>query len=53
VDHVVTEFGVATLRGLSADARAQALIHIAAPQHQETLQTAWAAMRIASPLHAP
>jgi acyl-CoA hydrolase len=53
VDHVVTEFGVATLRGLSADARAQTLISIAAPQHQDTLRAAWAEMRIASPGHAP
>ncbi|MDR3453420.1 MAG: acetyl-CoA hydrolase/transferase C-terminal domain-containing protein [Rhodoferax sp.] len=40
-DAVVTEHGVAELRGLSLDARAQALIGIAAPEHRNTLAQAW------------
>ncbi len=44
-DAVVTEHGVAELRGLSLDARAQALIAIAAPEHRASLSTAWDAMR--------
>jgi acyl-CoA hydrolase len=44
-DAVVTEHGVAELRGLSLDARAEALIAIAAPEHRDPLQAAWAAMR--------
>lgn len=41
-DAVVTEHGVAELRGLSLDARAQALIAIAAPAHRATLGERWA-----------
>lgn len=41
VDTVVTEHGVAELRGLSLDARAKALIGIAAPEHRNTLAQAW------------
>ena len=44
-DAVVTEYGVAQLRGLSLDARAQALIGIAAPHHRAALATAWDALR--------
>ncbi|CAN0329337.1 unnamed protein product [Phaeothamnion confervicola] len=44
-DAVVTEHGVAELRGLSLDARAQALIGIAAPEHRTALSLAWEAMR--------
>lgn len=44
-DAVVTEHGVAELRGLSLDARAEALIAIAAPEHRDPLQAAWAAMQ--------
>ncbi len=40
-DAVVTEHGVAELRGLSLDARAQALIGIAAPEHRTALAAAW------------
>ena len=40
-DAVVTEHGVAQLRGLSLDARAQALIGIAAPAHRAALAAAW------------
>jgi acyl-CoA hydrolase len=38
VDHVVTEYGVAELRGRSLAARARALISIAAPEHREDLE---------------
>lgn len=40
-DAVVTEHGVAELRGLSLDGRAQALIGIAAPEHRAALAAAW------------
>ncbi|MCE3004353.1 MAG: hypothetical protein LW860_16885 [Xanthomonadaceae bacterium] len=45
VDTVVTEHGVATLRALDVDARAQALIGIADPAHREALRAAWAQAR--------
>lgn len=38
---VVTEYGVADLRGRSLDERAQALIQIAHPVHRASLKTAW------------
>ncbi len=41
-DAVVTEHGVAELRPLSLDQRAQALIAIAAPEHRAALASAWA-----------
>ena len=44
-DVIVTEHGVAQLRELSLDGRAQALIGIAAPQHRAALATAWDEMR--------
>lgn len=44
-DIVVTEFGVAHLRGLSLDARAEAMIAIAAPEDQAALQEAWSSLR--------
>ena len=44
-DAVVTEHGVAELRGLSLDARAQALIAIAAPEQRATLASAWDEIR--------
>ncbi len=40
-DVVVTEHGVAELRGLSLGARAEALIAIAAPEHRPALAAAW------------
>ena len=40
-DYVVTEYGVAALRGRSLHERAQALITIAAPQFRESLARAW------------
>lgn len=40
-DAVVTEHGVAELRGLSLHERAQALIAIAAPDHRAALAAAW------------
>ena len=44
-DLVVTEHGVADLRGAGVDARAAALIAIAAPGHRDRLAEAWAAIR--------
>jgi acyl-CoA hydrolase len=44
-DAVVTEHGVAELRGLDVEARAQALIAIAAPAHQPALADAWREIR--------
>ena len=44
-DTVVTEHGVAELRGLTLDPRAQALITIAAPEHRTALAAAWNAIR--------
>jgi acyl-CoA hydrolase len=44
-DLVVTEHGVADLRGATLDGRAEALIAIAAPEHRERLATQWEAMR--------
>ncbi len=41
-DIVVTEHGTAHLRYLDADARARALIAIAAPEHRDALSAAWA-----------
>jgi 4-hydroxybutyrate CoA-transferase len=43
VDYVVTEHGIAHLYGRSLDARANALIEIAAPEFRETLRAAWRA----------
>lgn len=42
VDLVVTEHGVADLRGKTYPARAEALIEIAAEAHRDALRTAWA-----------
>ena len=50
VDHVVTEFGLAALRGLDEEQRASALIAIAAPSHRAALRRAWDSRHIASPL---
>ncbi|HRE45939.1 MAG TPA: acetyl-CoA hydrolase/transferase C-terminal domain-containing protein, partial [Terricaulis sp.] len=44
-DTIVTEHGVAELRGKSLDARAEALIAIAAPAAREALERAWRALR--------
>ncbi|MTD12490.1 4-hydroxybutyrate CoA-transferase [Nakamurella sp. YIM 132087] len=43
IDHVVTEHGVADLRGRTAEQRAEQLIAIAAPEHRRELSEAWAA----------
>ncbi|MBT2305198.1 hypothetical protein J7E70_32865 [Variovorax paradoxus] len=40
-DAVITEHGIAELRGLSISARAEALISIAHPDHRSHLSTAW------------
>lgn len=44
-DAIVTEHGVAEIRNLSPDARAQALIAIASPEHRPELERAWAQIR--------
>ncbi len=41
IDTVVTEHGVAEVRGLDLNARARALIAIADPAHQDDLERAW------------
>ena len=46
-DAIVTENGSAELRGLGLDARAEALIAIAAPEHRPALAHAWQGMRAA------
>ncbi|MBX3539399.1 MAG: hypothetical protein KF735_17270 [Chelatococcus sp.] len=45
VDVIVTEHGIADLRGRSVPERAEALIAIAAPAHQPDLMTAWRAIQ--------
>ncbi len=45
IDHVVTEHGAASLRGLGVDARAKALIAVAAPEHRASLEAAWHTLR--------
>ena len=47
-DTVVTEHGVAELRRLSLEARAQVLIGIAAPEHRAALGEAWGRVRARS-----
>ena len=44
-DAIATEHGVAQLRGLDIESRAQALIGIAAPAHRAALAEAWQALR--------
>ena len=44
-DLVITEHGVADLRGVSLEGRAAALIAVAAPDHREVLVRAWAEMK--------
>ena len=44
-DTIVTEHGIACLRDLDIDARAEALIAIAAPTHRGTLTDAWRDLR--------
>jgi acyl-CoA hydrolase len=44
-DVVITEHGAAQIRHLPPDARARALIAIAAPEHRDALQAAWHAQR--------
>jgi acyl-CoA hydrolase len=46
VDHVVTEWGVATLRGRTLAERARALIAVADPSHREWLEREAAAQGI-------
>ncbi len=44
-DLIITEHGVADLRGASLEGRAKALIAIAAPEHREGLERGWAELR--------
>jgi acetyl-CoA hydrolase len=44
-DIVVTEHGIAKVRDLAQDARAEALIEIAAPEHRGALMGQWREMR--------
>lgn len=44
-DYIVTEHGIAALRDLDLDARAEALIMLAAPQFRSELADAWKDMR--------
>ena len=44
-DTVVTEHGVAELRGLTLEQRARSLINIAAPEHRAALAAAWDALQ--------
>jgi len=44
-DTVITEHGIASIRDLDIDARAQALICIADPMHRESLAAEWARIR--------
>ena len=46
-DTVITEHGIASIRNLDVDARAEALIGIADPSHRESLATAWSRLRSA------
>ena len=46
-DWVVTEHGAAHIADLDVDARAEALVAIAAPEHRDALARDWAAMRAA------
>ena len=49
IDHVVTEFGIAALRGLDEEQRASALIAIAAPPFRAALRRAWDSRRAGAP----
>lgn len=44
-DCVVTPYGAAQVKGLSGDARARALIAIAAPEHRDALEHDWRTLR--------
>jgi acyl-CoA hydrolase len=48
IDCVVTEHGVADLRRLDVDRRAETLIGIAAPEHRAALASAWSEIRAAA-----
>jgi acyl-CoA hydrolase len=45
IDVVVTEHGAVSIRNLDWDARAQALISLAAPAHRDALAAAWRDIR--------
>jgi len=42
---VITEHGVADLRGAGLEARAESLIAVAAPEHRRSLADAWREIR--------
>ncbi|MFO1115880.1 MAG: acetyl-CoA hydrolase/transferase C-terminal domain-containing protein [Beijerinckiaceae bacterium] len=44
-DYIVTEYGIAALRDLDLDARAEALMMVAAPDYRDELARAWREMR--------
>jgi 4-hydroxybutyrate CoA-transferase len=44
-DAIITEYGIAELRGRNLDERAQALINIADPGYRSKLQTDWESIR--------
>lgn len=46
IDTVVTEYGAASLRHQTIDARAESLISIAHPDHRDALAESWRAMRV-------
>lgn len=48
IDYVVTEFGIAELKGKSVAQRGQALIGVAAPEFRDQLQANWQALLKAS-----
>ena len=41
LDLVITEFGIADMRGKTMDERAHALIDIASPEHRDRLLASW------------
>lgn len=49
IDYVVTEYGVAALRGTTVPERAKALVAVAHPEHREHLERAFAAPRQLEP----
>ena len=46
VDLVITEFGIADLRGKTLDGRAHALIGVALPEHRDRLLASWKGLAV-------
>ncbi|MDE2362221.1 MAG: hypothetical protein KGM42_06040 [Hyphomicrobiales bacterium] len=46
-DYIITEYGIAALRDLDLDARAEAMMMIAAPEYRSALAEAWRELRAA------